>query len=132
MESHEGEQIMTEVLRFVVPRLRFPVPYLDKILNIYEAAASQARLRKRRDDDLFFPLCMFAGLDPGTLNLCYGSQIKHWPLCLIRHSLYRHKQLSQLSCHYLTVLHFMYIYYIINHNSGKNYFYETRRHQNLT
>lgn len=74
-------------------RLRFPVPYLDKILNVNEAAASEAWLRKRRDDDLFSPLCMFATLHPGTLDLCYGPQIEHWPLCLIWHSLHRHTQL---------------------------------------
>lgn len=65
--------------------------HLDEILDIYEAAASQGRLRKRRNDDLLFPFCVLPSFDSCPLYLCYGPQIKQRPLHLIGHFLHEGK-----------------------------------------
>lgn len=60
---------------------------LNEIVDVYEAAAGQRWLRKRRDDDLLSPLCVFSGFHAGSLHLCDGPQVVHRPLGLIGHFL---------------------------------------------
>lgn len=64
--------------------------YFDIVFNLYESAADEGRLRKRRNNDLFFPLQLFPSLHRATLHLCNCPDVMDGLLRLVGDSLKQH------------------------------------------